>query len=671
MTIKQTLYTLLAATLLPCNVVRLQNIDAQRACSSAEYLAKQLTDDAHFSRRREAIERQTADFAARTYPSVSSRSAAVTIPVVVHVVYNTASQNISDAQIQTQLDVLNRDFRLQNVENQTIPSLFHSVAADCNIEFCLAHRKPDGTSTNGIERTPTAKNVFASNDDMKHPERGGAAVWDATRYLNIWVVALGGGSLGYASYPGAPLSTDGVVIDFRAFGTINTRPPFHLGRTATHEIGHWLNLFHIWGDAPCGDDHCADTPTHHGANYGCPTVPFYNSSCGANHAEMTMNFMDYTNDNCMALFTEGQKTRMQALFAVGGARRGIAESNACSPLIPLATCAMPTNLAVSDVASASAYVQWSAVVGVQNYIVEWKKTLDSVWLTAPSTTYNWFIFNNLQPSTRYDVRVRTVCQNAAMSVPTDVSHFQTLKKINIIAPPTDDCSDLFEPNNARLTAKQIPTNATTNAQIGDARDRDWFSIKTPVGSTVKLRLSNLPADYDLKLFDANTQLVASSENMGTADENISFQTVRGQDSLFIMVYGYNGAFSQKTCYALTVNVLQPSNIFILEKNALRKGASSPLRGHLRGDDTEGYASLKIFPNPTADGQIFLEMHPTADGLATIDVWNLTGQIVKTEKVAVSKPQNLVELNVADLPQGVFIVRVFDGEQAAVGKFLKN
>nr|WP_218155326.1 M43 family zinc metalloprotease [Chitinophaga sp. YR627] len=144
--------------------------------------------------------------------------------------------------------------------------------------------------------------------------------------MNIWIVgAMSGGVIGYAQFPGGAAATDGVVIADDCFGNTGTATsPFNKGRTATHEIGHWLNLRHIWGDATCGNDFVGDTPTQNAPNYGCPGYPHL-STCAGNPIEMTMNYMDYTDDRCMYMFTAGQKTRMLATFLTGGGRTGFAQ----------------------------------------------------------------------------------------------------------------------------------------------------------------------------------------------------------------------------------------------------------------------------------------------------------------------------------------------------------
>lgn len=299
---------------------------AQRKCGTMDNLQRLLAEHPEMQASMDQVEEQT-----RLTPG--DRAGTVyNIPVVVHVVYNTASQNITDAQVQSQIDVLNKDFRRLNLDASNTPSAFTGVAADAEITFCLATKDPNGNPTNGITRTYTSTTSFSDNDAVKSSSTGGKNPWPTGSYLNIWVCNLGGGLLGYAQFPGGPAATDGVVIGYNYFGTTGTvTAPYHKGRTTTHEVGHWLNLRHIWGDASCGTDYVTDTPTQQTSNYGCPGYP--HPTC-SNSSDMFMNYMDYTDDACMNMFSLGQKTRMRALFGTGGARVSLLSSTGCSGSTP-------------------------------------------------------------------------------------------------------------------------------------------------------------------------------------------------------------------------------------------------------------------------------------------------------------------------------------------------
>ncbi|HMH20324.1 MAG TPA: M43 family zinc metalloprotease [Puia sp.] len=257
-------------------------------------------------------------------------TAVITIPVIVHILYHSATENISDAQVLSQIAVLNRDYRKTNADTSAIPQYYSSMSADCGIQFALANLDTIGYPSSGIVRKYTDVQTFDINDRIKSSAKGGDDAWDRDRYLNIWVGNLNTGILGYSSMPGAPKEIDGVVIQYTAFGTQGTaHAPFNLGRTATHEIGHWLNLIHLWGDTDCGDDAVEDTPPQHGANRGTPGG--IRVTCGNGpYGDMYMDYMDFTDDIGMHMFTSGQRDRMRTLFAEGGPRYAILSSNGLS-----------------------------------------------------------------------------------------------------------------------------------------------------------------------------------------------------------------------------------------------------------------------------------------------------------------------------------------------------
>jgi hypothetical protein len=286
-----------------------------RGCASQDVLAEQLAADPSLAIRMNQIEAFTNDAISKSSNS-SFRlvNGKIVIPVVVNVLYKTAAENISDAQIQSQIDVLNKDFTATNADFNSIPSDFAGVATNVDITFELVN----------IIRKSTTKTSWGTRDAMKKSKQGGINPTSPTTTLNLWVCTIGGGILGYAQFPGGSTATDGVVCDSKYVGVTSNSGgayPYNLGRTATHEVGHWMNLRHIWGDTTCGSDLVSDTPTHNTANYGVPVYPHL-STCTGTPVEMTMNYMDYTDDRGMYMFTDGQKARITPLFVSGGARAG-------------------------------------------------------------------------------------------------------------------------------------------------------------------------------------------------------------------------------------------------------------------------------------------------------------------------------------------------------------
>jgi hypothetical protein len=288
------------------------------------------TDEAYRTNRR-LIEAST--LTAR----LASRTSVIRIPVVVHVLWRLEAENVSDAQIRSQIDVLNRDFRKLNQDIARIPEPFKPLAADALIEFGLAVRDPLDRPSTGITRTRTSVESFVGEPAEldQQIKLAGARAWPAHHYLNLWVCNLGNSLLGYAQFPGGPAATDGVVIGNSCFGTRGTaQAPFDGGRTATHEVGHWLNLLHIWGDDRGGctrSDNVGDTPNQADSNGGKPEFPRITCNNGP-HGDLFMNYMDYVDDDSMFMFTHGQASRMDATLRT--ARAAVVDSKG---LVPVAT----------------------------------------------------------------------------------------------------------------------------------------------------------------------------------------------------------------------------------------------------------------------------------------------------------------------------------------------
>lgn len=299
-------------TQLPENEI--SNVSGARKCAADEVLKNQMSEDPALAQRMADIEAFTQR---KLLENFESRlvNGVIEIPVVVNVLYKTTSENISQAQIQSQIDVLNADFNATNSDYSSVPTLFAGVKANVGIRFVLDQ----------VNRKSTSKTSWGTRDAMKKTKQGGLDPTSPTTKLNLWVCTIGGGILGYAQFPGGSTATDGVVIDSKYFGNTGTATyPFNLGRTATHEVGHWMNLRHIWGDTTCGNDYCNDTPSHNTANYGAPAYPHY-STCSGSPVEMTMNYMDYVDDRAMFMFSADQKSRMLAVFQSGGPRYSFAQ----------------------------------------------------------------------------------------------------------------------------------------------------------------------------------------------------------------------------------------------------------------------------------------------------------------------------------------------------------
>jgi hypothetical protein len=314
---KRTLYTLTGIMILALSCKKNDNTAAlednaapatmARLCASDEILKKQILEDPKRGQRLEALETETQ--ARMDMPNALQRSTKYYVPVVVHIVLPDPTK-VTTAQIQSQIDVLNKDYNATNVELTSsgiyLAGYPRNNVAIANIEFYVSQT---------IRKVTTASS-FGSNDAVKKNSTGGSDAVNGSSMLNMWVCDLSSGLLGYAQFPGGSASTDGVVIDYQAFGLRTAASyamysVFDLGRTATHEIGHWFNLRHIWGDRRCGTDYVDDTPAHDASNGGCPSTTL-RSNCSGKPLEQWMNYMDYTDDRCMYMFTGGQQNRMEA-----------------------------------------------------------------------------------------------------------------------------------------------------------------------------------------------------------------------------------------------------------------------------------------------------------------------------------------------------------------------
>jgi hypothetical protein len=632
---------------------------AQRNCGAMEVLERQLQEDPDMARRMTDIERHTKQYVAS--PNQGGR-AVVTIPVVVHVVWRTnfPAENISDAQINSQIAVLNADFRMLNADASLIPSTFTGVAADAEVQFCLAQRKPDGTATNGIMRYQVSRTTdWGTNDAVKNPTQGGVAPWNASSYLNIWVCSIGGGILGYAQFPGGSASTDGVVNDYRYFGTTGTATaPFNKGRTATHEVGHYLNLRHIWGDATCGSDLVGDTPTHNTANYGCPAAG-HRSTCTGTPIEMTMNYMDYSDDACMYMFSAGQKTRMQALFAAGGSRYGLTTSLGCTPPTTGGTCGTPSGLASSNVATTTATVSWAAVSGATSYNLQYKTAAATTWTTS-SVTGTSANFTGLVASTTYNFQVQAVCSGTAGSY-SSIASFTTTAG-------TTTCASVsaYETNETRTTAKSITVNTNATAAIGTSTDQDWYKFSvTNSQRNFKVDLTNLPADYDLKVYNSAGTLLFTSQNTGTTAEMIKYNSAP-TGTYYVHVYGYGGAFSTSSCYTLRVT---------RSSTALREAGNDGITVD-EGEESNDFVDFiefsalgfEMFPNPS-NGITTLKFDVEEAASLNIRVSDLTGREIYFLNTVVDGSKPSVELNLFDVTPGVYFVRVDNGSEVSVQKLM--
>lgn len=629
----------------------------ERSCASMEVLQQQLAQDPEMAARMEAIERHTQQFH-HDHDHEGSDRVVITIPVVFHIIHNGdalgAGENIPDALVQAQLDQLNQDFALTNSDANLIPALFQPLAANTEIQFCLAQRKPDGTATNGINRVNggrTSWTVSQIDGTLK-----ASTIWDRNQYLNIWSVVFGGadaGLLGYAQFPGGSASTDGVVCLYSSIGSVASPNPaggvYARGRTATHEVGHWLNLRHIWGDATCGNDQVSDTPVHNTSNSGCPTYPHL-STCSGTPVEMTMNYMDYTYDACMQMFTAGQKTRMQAVLNGSGSRASLATSQGCVAPGGGGGCGTPSGLAASSITSTTATLGWSAVSGATAYNVRFRQTGTTTWTTGTVTGTSAGA-SGLTASTTYEFQVQADCGGTLGSF-SGSSNFTTTGS-------GGGCTENYEPNNSRSSSLPLtPVGVDRVAQIAASGDNDWYRFaNTSAQRRIRVDLTTLPADYDLKLYQNNT-LRGTSENGSTTSEFLIYNTNTVASNWYAYVYGYNGASSNTQCYTLRIT-LSASNF---REDGTTDGETTEFEIPVRVIES-GFA---MFPNPATE-ELTLDVNMDAERQVKVSIIDITGRTISLNAYDLHKEQNRVTMDVSALPSGLYVVRVENGKTVGTQK----
>ena len=582
-----------------------------RKCGTMEYLEQQVRSNPNITYRMRQIESQAKENVKSIYRHAEEQ---VEIPVVIHVIYKNDEQNISDAQIMSQLRVLNEDFQRLNPDRIKTPETFRNVAANPRISFRLASLDPNGNPTNGITRTRTNISAFYSSDNgVKYSAMGGVDAWPTSDYLNIWVCNLGLGILGYSQFPGGPAETDGVVIGYKYFGTIGQlRAPFNLGRTTTHEVGHWLNLRHIWGDGPCGvDDGVDDTPMADGPNQGCS---FGHSSCGS--VNMTQNFMDYTDDACMNLFTSGQAVRMRALFLPGGARRSLLNSRAFqqappapAPVpVPVVNYEVPEGVEVTAVTATTARLSWSAVEGADYYLVRMRRE-GGKWM--PRKFNRTFVnATGLRSCTQYEFQLESYKDGKASGY-SDMTTFKTL-----------GCKEADDINDDIIVANgNVPDHLETSQVTSSDAIASWAPVSGAIG--YKFQYKMLGGD-----------MVRTKKLRGTS---VRMTNLQAGERYFYRVRAY---FKD------------------------RPGKYSSVESFYAGDFAQARRAtspppfMRTSPN-IVESWVKIELDVTSTTQVAAAIKNMDGQIIRAYRSFIVDPGMPFEFDCRDLDNGSYIMAIRD------------
>jgi hypothetical protein len=651
-----------------CFLGSLSFAQAQRQCGTPDVETMLSVSPKELREKFHKIEDHTENFV-RNFKA-DKVTGVITIPVVVHVVYNTAAQNISDAIIQSQINVLNADFRRTNADKTNTPAAFAGVAADFEIQFQLATRDPQGNATTGITRTQTTKTFFEYGGGdpngvfVKQSAQGGKDAWNPSSYLNMWVCNFGGSSsslLGYATFPtDAGTFKDGVVMGYKYFGVNpSLGGVFGYGRTATHEVGHWLNLRHIWGDANCGNDLVSDTPTQQTSNGGCPTFP--KRTCGnTTNGDMFMNYMDYTNDQCMNVFTVGQKARARALFDAGGARISLLSSNGLgggtTPTCP--TSLTTPSASSSAVASTSATISWAAVTGATSYNVNYKTAAATTWTNVTSTSTSASI-TGLTASTAYNFRVQAVCSATLSAFSTTGNFTTTAATIAYCASKGNSVADEWI---ASVRLARGATTIFTNTSGKNAGYGNFTGTSYTVGRGNALTITITPAwtatkynegysvwvDYnrDGDFADAGEQVTTQAITQTTPITKtftIPATAALGTTRMRVSMK-YNGV--PTSCETFGYGEVEDYTLNVVTSAREAMAQEAPSTG------------LTLFPNPANDKVSVRFDNTVENNKGVITILNAQGQVVKTQAFEASEIGMIEQIiNLDGVKKGLYIVNV--------------
>jgi hypothetical protein len=673
-------------------------VNAQvRKCAADDLHKVKMANNPEYAKNQQNLERLTEKYIADVKAGRVS-GGNVVIPCIVHVVYANSQENISTAQVQSQIDRLNDDFSATNSDYNQTPSKFTSVrSGDNGIRFELIE----------IKRYSNSRSTWGTSDLVKstYPPI------EPARILNMWVADIGGGILGYAQFPNDTPATDGVVMSPQYFGDASKgsgfylSAPFNLGRTATHEVGHWLNLRHIWGDGGCSqDDFVSDTPVAGQSNGGCPAAN--TNTCSGGESDMFMNYMDYVDDACMFMFSAGQKSRMNATFSNGGGREGFLLDPVYNP------------------GGGSGGGGGSACTGgVSSF--PYSESFESgtgAWSQGSGDNLNWTRRSGSTPSSTTGPSSASAGSNymyveaSSPNYPSKVTYFES------------PCFDLSSATSATFTFKyhmyganmgSLKLEASTNngsswtsvfTKSGD-QGNSWKSgsvnLASYTGDAVKLRFvgttgsgwrSDIAVD-DVKLTTAGggggggsttstLALTLVTDNYGSETawtlKNSSGTTVASGSG-----YGNNQTINRSYtlpngCYTFSITDEYGDGICCSYGNGSytwKEGSTTKATGGSFGSgeskticigtsNREAGSAISltsdflIFPNPASD---ILNIRMESVEGTKVQVYNVSGQLVREAILSNSKPS----INVAGLKQGVYILKAVNGESTFTKRFVKQ
>ncbi|MBA3664367.1 MAG: T9SS type A sorting domain-containing protein [Bacteroidetes bacterium] len=672
-----------------------------------------MKNDLSFKANQQQLEKETEELT-KNFSAHKTATATYVIPIVFHIIHTGGAGNISEAQILNQVQILNKEFNRQQADTVLTPVAFKPYAAGINVEFRLATIDPNGSCTNGIERIYSTMASCSNNWE----EAKNITYWPSNKYLNIWIVesmhypanfSCNGG--GYSVFPGGAAIKDGVVMRGDLIGSIGTAATNggwgnFKGRYLVHELGHWFNLRHIWGDATCGNDFVSDTPPAVTNNSGCPAFPHNpNNSCGSNaNGEMFTNYMDYTNGPCLNIFTMGQVVRMTAAITSTISSRNnlwstlnLNATGTNDPYVYPAPCAsVPQILPFAPIIACEGdsvqFIDYSyggtSTARLWNFFGQpSSSTTDSIVKVKYNTAgiYNVALTENYLGSSNTQTFIAKVNVMPAaivntiipfmegFEVPADFNNWTVVNRdawfhprtwltytatsysgsycvginnYSNIAPATDD---LISPGYNLASANSLTLSFMLHftAKLNSDLDKMLVYMSTDCGQTWQT------------IYAKNTSALKTVSTLFTGNH---YPPVGGTEwrNESIDLTPYLPANDAKFRFTFTSG--GGNNIFIDDINltSLTVGQSS----------NDIYTNIKVFPNPSSS-QITLQ-YSTAVKESTIDITDVLGKTIYSEVIFNTGPGSGAVINTSGFYNGVYLVKIKQKNKTVyTTKFIKQ
>ncbi|MCO5240842.1 MAG: M43 family zinc metalloprotease [Chitinophagaceae bacterium] len=691
-----------------------------------EYFKKYPRDKAVFEKNQSEfqLKYEAVRRAGKEIPVQQRVSGIINIPVVVHIVMDNPAL-VTDAQVQSQIDVLNADYAGANADSVNIPAAFKSFFGKSNLRFCLAQRSPSNEPTNGINRkVSSATSIPGAGDPVKYSTMGGSDAWDVNRYLNIWVCKMSRDvDLGYSFMPGLTglASADlGLVNAYHAFGTIGSATaPFNKGRTATHEIGHFFNLWHIWGANEC-EESCADsdfvddTPNQYKCTFDTPLFPTTDNCTPTAPGIMFMNFMDYVDDAAMCMFTAGQAARMEMALSTFPELMPLLTSNGCVPPVLFNydvkawAVQSPVNSTVYCGTSVTPQLRISNLGALTLTSVQLNVEIDGappvvtqVNLNLPSLQETVISGNPVNTGTgQHVIRMYTTLPNgnADMRPVNDTAEMVFSVAGNVEGPLKEGFeSNVFPPqnwgvaNNSDIISYN-PARVTPAAHTGTASmkfDNYHYQLFGKYAMLVSPQVA-IPLSADsVKITFWRAAAQYSSAHSDTLE--VLFSADCGQT--YTSVYKKAGADLKTRRDFLTAEYVPVAEEWVadtIDISTLVKGRYDKIMVQFR--NINGYGSNVIYlddihiysrtlppvlkergyliaPNPTT-GMFVIQHYPSTSALKGVAVYSSTGQLVWKGSYASSLAPDYIPVNLSYMASGVYIVRLVYTDKTITEKIVK-